>query len=142
MITAQMNQLSKEIAYMVKATWIDTHPTYTGFVNLLKDMDEYTIYETISKDSVENIFVGYDTKHNADETIATYPNLIPVLTLVETLINEYPELQTYISQYVKKLLDHLDVMIKNNYKVEEDEVKVAVVAFLYLNKNTILSELQ
>jgi len=142
MKTTQMNQLSKEIAYTVKAGWKDTHPTYVGFVNLLKNMDEYSIYEVISKESINNIFIGYDAKHNVDETIASYPNLIPVLILVETLMDEYPDLQTYISQYVKKLLDHLDVMIKDNYKVEEDEVKVAVVAFLYLNKNTILSELQ
>jgi len=142
MKTTQMNQLSKEIAYTVKAGWKDTHPTYIGFVNLLKNMDEYTIYEVISEESINNIFIGYDAKHNVDETIATYPNLIPVLTLVETLMDEYPDLQSYVNKYIKKLLDHLDNMIKSNYKIGEDEVKINIVAFLYLNKNTILSELQ
>ena len=133
-----MNQTVAEIVYILKATWKDDAPELKEFKNLLLSMNDFSVYEVLKSESCESVYKGYDVKTN--ETY-TYPVLIPVLNIVELIITEDDILTEWLDDYVEKLLSNTDKIITEVYQICEDKVKRNCLLFLYLNKQTIFSNM-
>jgi len=141
MINDDLTKLSNVFVHMCKATWGDDSDELSMFKNLLESLDNLTLYESMSKESCESIFKGYDEKEVNDDIIIVYSKLIPLLSILEKILKDNEDIIEWLTEYKNIVIKNTDEKITSVYEPCEDMVKSAVMLFLYLNKKTIYGKL-
>lgn len=141
MINEDLTRISNVFMHICKATWSNESNELTVFKNLLESLDSLTLYEVISKDSCNNVFEGYEEKEVNNDIIIIYPKLIPVLSILEKILKDNEDVVDWLNEYKDIVIKNTDEKITSVYEPCEDEVKSAMLTFLYLNKKTIYGKL-
>jgi len=140
-IIKEMNELVNEFVYILKASWSDDSEELLRFKNLISQMDNMTVYEVLAKNSCESIYEGLEQKEIDNDVIAVYPKLIPVLTILERLVNTNDLVTEWLEDYINAVVVNTDDVITSVYNKCENKSKLLTLLFLYLNKKTIYSNL-